>query len=119
MANYHISMIRGDTLSFNLEFTGIDKDLDTACLTVKEYEDGDIIFQKYLGVNNGITKISNNLYVVRVAPEDTEDLVAKSYHFDLEISFIVDAQLNKSDVFTIMRGILEIEKDVTYEEERR
>ena len=56
MANYHISMIRGDTLSFNLEFTGIDKEIDTACLTVKEYEDGDIIFQKNLDNGNGITR---------------------------------------------------------------
>ena len=119
MANYHISMIRGDTLSFNLEFNGLEKDLDTACFTVKEYEDGAIIFQKYIGVDKGISKIKDNLYVVRIAPEDTEDLVAKSYHFDLEISIVVDEVFEKSDVFTIMRGILEIEKDVTYEEERR
>lgn len=119
MANYHISMIRGDTLSFNLEFTGLDKEIDTACLTVKEYEDGDIIFQKNLDNGNGITKLDDTHYTVRVAPEDTEDLVAKSYHFDLEISIVVDEVFEKSDVFTIMRGILEIEKDVTYEEERR
>ncbi len=110
MANYHISMIRGDTLSFNLEFTGLNQDLDTACFTVKEYEDGDIIFQKYLG--SGITKLDDKHYTVRIAPADTETIVAKSYHFDLEITV-------NGDVFSIMRGILEIEKDVTYTAERR
>lgn len=110
MANYQINMIRGDTLSFNLEFTGLNQDLDTACFTVKEYEDGDIIFQKYLG--SGITKQDDNHYTVRIAPADTQSIVAKSYHFDLEITV-------NGDVFTIMRGILEIEKDVTYTAERR
>ena len=102
-------MIRGDTLSFNLEFTGLNQDLTTADFTVKEYEDGDIIFQKKLGA--GITKQDSSHYCVRIAPADTEELVAKSYHFDLEIT-------TNGDVYTIMRGILEIEKDVTYYSER-
>lgn len=110
-------MIRGDSLSFGLEFTGLDQDLDTACFTVKEYEDGAIIFQKYLG--SGITKQDANHYVVRIAPEDTQSLVAKSYHFDLELTFNVSETTNRDEVFTIMRGILEIEKDVTYAAERR
>jgi len=109
MANYQINMIRGDTLSFNLEFTGLNQDLTTADFTVKEYEDGDIIFQKKLGA--GITKQDSSHYCVRIAPADTQALVPKNYHFDLEITI-------NGDVFTIMIGILVLEEDVTYYTER-
>lgn len=105
MANYHITMVRGDTLSFGLEFSGLDKDLDSAFFTVKENPDERIVFEKRLG--SGITKAEENQYVVRVAPEDTKALEPKNYHFDLEITV-------NGDVFTIMKGILELEHDVTF-----
>lgn len=105
MANYHITMVRGDTLSFGLEFSGLDKDLDSAFFTVKENQDERVVFQKRLG--SGITKIEENQYVVRVAPGDTRNLEPKNYHFDLEITV-------NGDVFTIMKGILELEHDVTF-----
>lgn len=103
MADYQIKMVRGDTLSFGLIFDGLDQDLDSAFFTVKKDEDG-FIFQKKLG--SGITKQSDGKYVVRVEPADTRNLEPDYYSFDTEISA-------NGDVFTIMKGILILEQDIT------
>lgn len=106
MVNYQIQMVKGDTLSFGMEFEGLDQDLETAFMTVRKNAlDTDIIFQKSLG--NGIEKVDENQYIVRVAPEDTKDLDAGNYDFDLQISA-------NGDVFTIIVGVLVLEQDVTY-----
>ena len=44
---------------------------------------------------------------VRVAPFDTVEADAGRYFYDLQIG--VDG-----DIFTVMRGVLEIEQDVTH-----
>ena len=109
MANYQITMVRGDTLAFGLEFEGLNQDIESAKFTVKvNATDEQILFQKTLGL--GISKVEAGQYVVRIAPYDTENLEAGNYHFDLEISL-------NNDVFTIMKGILVLEQDVTWEVE--
>lgn len=106
MEDENIVMVRGDTLSFGVEFYGLSQDLDSAFFTCKSNRtDAANVFQKYLG--NGISKIDYGQYVVRVAPEDTKDIDAGKYYYDLEISV-------NNDVFTIMKGVLEIEQDVTW-----
>ena len=92
--NYQINMARGDTLSFGLEFEGLGQNLDSAFFTVKKNAlDEEPIFQKTLA--NGITKQEDYVYIVRVAPDDTEDLDAGQYAFDMQVSA-------NGDVYTIM-----------------
>ena len=102
--NRYICMIQGNTLSFGVEFKGLDQDLTTATFTVKSSYGGDLIFQKSLG--NGITKVETNKYRVRVAPEDTEDVAAGNYFYNFEIGV-------NSDKFTIIKGILEIQENIS------
>ena len=104
---YNIDMTRGDTLSFGMEFTDLDQDLDTAFFSVKQnIEDDEYLFQKSIG--DGITKISTGKYAVRVAPGDTYNLPLGQYYYDLEISV-------NDDVLTIIKGILDLGFDVTRE----
>ena len=52
-------------------------------------------------------KISQGKYQVRVAPEDTEDISAGIYNFDLEIQW-------GTDRYTPVWGSLKIINDETY-----
>lgn len=104
--NYQINMVRGDTLSFGLEFEGLGQNLESAFFTVKKNAlDEEPLFQKSLGF--GISKSEDYKYIVRIAPEDTADLDAGQYPFDLQISA-------NGDVFTIMLGVIVLSQDVTY-----
>ena len=106
MANFQINMVRGDTLSFGLDFENLDQDLTSAFFSVKvNATDDDYVFQKSL--NDGIEKVNENEYIVRVAPEDTRNVSAGQYFYDLQIGI-------NADIFTIMKGVLEIEQDVSY-----
>lgn len=101
----YIRMPRGDTISFGLEFDGLDQDLDTAYFTCRRNHTESPVFQKSL--DHGITKQEVGKYVVRVAPEDTEQLEAGKYYYDLEIGV-------NGDRFTILKGVLELEQDMTF-----
>lgn len=99
----YIKLTRGDTLSFGVEIDGVDE-LDTAFFTCKkDVNESTVLFQKSL--NNGIVK-QGNAYAVRVAPADTKDAEIGKYFFDLQIGV-------NDDVFTILKGILEITYEVT------
>ena len=100
----YVTMTRGDTMSFNMEIEGLD-DLDTAYLTCRRNHTEAPVFQKSLG--NGITKQGDGLYCVRIAPEDTKDLEPAKYYYDLELGA-------NGDRFTILKGVLELERDVTH-----
>ena len=103
-----LTMTRGDTASFGLQTMlddGTGYDLETAFFSVRAGFDGALVFQKSLG--DGITKRDEGIYSVRIAPEDTQHIPAGQYYYDLEIGA-------NSDVFTVLRGILQIEHDVTY-----
>lgn len=101
---FNIKMTRGDTLSFSFGVEGIDS-LDDAYFTCKLNHDDDTnIFQKDL--TDGISLVETGKYRVRVAPEDTESVELGTYYYDLQIG-------KNSDVFTILKGVLEIEYDVT------
>lgn len=104
MADDYITMVRGDTLAFGMEIAGLDQSLDTAFFTVKKELDGDITFQKSLG--DGIEDAGGGQYTIRVAPEDTASLDSGQYWYDLQIGV-------NSDVYTVKRGILELEMDLT------
>ena len=105
MTDTNISMVRGDTLSFGVEYDGTEQDLDAAYFTVRDsVNSSQITLQKTLGY--GITKSDTGKYVVRVAPNDTNIIPAGAYYYDLQ------AELN-GDVFTLLKGALIIEQDIT------
>ena len=103
----NICMVRGDTLAFGIEIDGLEQDLDTVFFTCKaNYDDTDAnaVFKKSLG--SGIEKVSDGQYRVRVAPEDTANVDPGMYYYDLELGV-------NSDIFTVLRGTLRINWDVT------
>lgn len=108
MEDQYITMVKGDTLAFALEIEDQDGnplDVETAYFTCKKnYNDDSNTFQKSLG--NGITRASAGKYLVRVAPADTRTKEAGKYFYDFQVS-------KNNDTFTFMRGVLELEQDVT------
>lgn len=107
VANFNISMVRGDTLSFGFEVEG-QTQLDSAFFSCKTNSDDILyIFQKSL--NDGISAASATEYRVRVAPEDTKNVNLGTYYYDLQIGA-------NSDIYTILRGRLKILPDITKEE---
>ena len=108
MADRYITMIKGDTLSFGVEITdqlGAWLNIDGATFICKKnYTDVTAVFEKEL--NSGITKDSDGHYTVRVAPSDTSSAEPGLYYYAFRVT-------KGSDVYTIMRGIFEIDPEVT------
>lgn len=104
ITNIPISMIRGDTLEFNVHTPDLETDLTGAFFTVRQSFGGQILFQKSL--TSGITKQSDGVYLVRVAPADTASLTPATYVYDLELRV-------NPDVYTPILGSFTIEMDVT------
>ena len=105
----NIQMVKGDTFSFGIKINGIGQDLDSAYFTCRADGEETNAFQKTLG--DGITKDTeksteaDRYYKCRVAPEDTEGLDAGRYLYDFKIGA-------NSDVFTIMLGVLDIQRSL-------
>lgn len=111
MEKTNLEMIRGDTLSFavELEFDDKPQELEKAFFTCKKnLDDDDVVFQKTLEDGISFRKQERNkmYYVVRIAPEDTKDIEAGHYFYDMQI------ELN-SDVFTILTGALKVHYEIT------
>lgn len=107
----NLEMIKGDTFSFGfeVEFDEAPQKLEKADFTCKtNFDDDDVLFRKELekGINFSKQERNKLYYIVRVAPEDTTNIEAGLYYYDLSI------KLN-GDVFTILNGALKIESDVT------
>lgn len=111
MEDDYIRMVRGDTLSFGLQVYGdsgepFDQDLERAYFTCKSNRsDNRFLFKKSL--SDGVSKVGQGAYVVRVAPSDTANAKPGKYFYDFEIGC-------NGDVFTVMRGVIEIMQDVTF-----
>ena len=111
MEDKYIRMTRGDTLSFGIqvydeEGAPFSQDLERACFTCKSNRsDSRFLFKKSL--SGGVSKVGPGAYTVRVAPSDTARAKPGKYFYDFEIGC-------NGDVFTIMRGVLEIMQDVTF-----
>lgn len=105
MAYRDITMVRGDTLAFAFKFQGLNQALDTAYFSCKANPtDSAYLFQKSL--EDGIEADESGAYKVRVAPEDTAEIPAGSYYYDLEVGV-------NDDVYTILIGQLLLRQDVT------
>jgi len=105
----NIDTIRGDTLNIQLEF-------ESNIVLNLESEDFDItfslkqfatavpyVFQKD---KTAVTQIDDNIFMLRIAPEDTVDLVPGYYYYDIEVKL-------GEDVYTVAIGRLHIEVDIT------
>ena len=108
MEYQNITMIKGDTLSFNC-FVYNDEHLpfmvDDSHFSCKKKATGsEYVFRKSLG--SGISQDENGMMTVRVAPEDTEEIDAGQYFYDFEIRV-------NDDVYTVMIGTLSIENDIS------
>lgn len=111
MEKTNFEMIKGDTLSFAVEIEFDDKpqELEKVLLTCKKnLDDGDVVFQKTLEDGISFRKQERNkmYYVVRIAPEDTKDIEAGHYFYDMQIEI-------NSDVFTILTGALKVRYGIT------
>lgn len=111
MEDKYIRMVRGDTLSFGVQVyddTGapFGQDLESVYFTCKSNRsDARYLFKKSL--SDGVSKAGQGAYVVRVAPSDTASAKPGKYFYDLKIGC-------NGDVFTVMRGVLELMQDVTF-----
>ena len=107
-----LTMIKGDTLAFNFQIQGLGGIEPTALyFTCREKpESENFYFQSSLLA--GITKIDYDdetdtaTYSVRVRPDQTADITAGRYYYDLQLTA-------NEDVLTLMRGRLNIEWEVT------
>lgn len=111
MEKTNFEMIKGDTLSFAVEIEFDDKpqELEKAFFTCKKnLDDGDVVFQKTLEDGISFRKQERNkmYYVVRIVPEDTKDIEAGHYFYDMQIEI-------NSDVFTILTGALKVRYGIT------
>lgn len=102
--------IKGDTLAFGIEieFDESPQQLDSAYFTCKNVLNNEICFQKSLGDGISYVKQDGNklYYRVRVEPSDTKGLELGRYYYDLQIN-------ENEDIYTILKGILTIEKEIT------
>lgn len=128
MKKVNISMVRGDTLTFDL-IVHSDQDLQNVYFTAASNSSGDYIFSKNnkfhlvdsVLVPNGIDLVSTQVveqsnmfdstiteykhnYVVTVNPEDTASAALGDYVYDLRVS-------TNGDVFTFLYGILSLLPD--------
>lgn len=111
MEKTNLEMIKGDTLSFavEIEFDENPQKLEKAFFTCKKnLDDGDVVFQKALedGISFRKQERYKMYYVVRIAPEDTKDIEAGHYFYDMQIEI-------NGDVFTILTGALKVRYGIT------
>lgn len=102
-----ITMVAGDTLAFGVEIVDQNGEpMDVTGITfIAKADYGAIypdIFCKTIG--DGITRESTGLYSVRVDPEDTGNAYGHSKY-----ALRVEAG---DDVFTVMKGLLDIQMKV-------
>lgn len=106
--NENITMVKGDTLAFNVEIfddNGSPVTVDSAYFTCKKIATGTAyIFQKSIG--NGIVQ-DDSLLTVRVAPEDTAEATAGEYFYDFQIGV-------NNDIYTLKIGTLTLAQDITF-----
>lgn len=102
-----LSMVRGDTQSFELEITenNTPVTVDSIYFTVKnDVHTDEVLFQKK--INDGITLI-DNIYNIIINPSDTDNLDYGRYVYDIEI-------IKNSVKKTIVVGVLEISEEITF-----
>lgn len=111
--NKNIEMVRGDTLAFNFQLTGLKsrnayEDLIATFAVAEHYDDESLI---EITNDNGIVLEDYNTakdtatFSVNVAPNYTKTLDLTRYYYDLQIK-------DNNNVITLMRGRLTLVYDV-------
>lgn len=111
---------RGDTKYLN-KFRPVDKDgnvleltlQDNVYFTMKRTENGTAIIKK--SINNGITLGDDGFYHIVLEANETANLQAGTYKYDIELDIINQTKLC---VYTIIEGDIELLQDVTQEGDR-
>ena len=105
----NIDMIRGDTLKIQFEIesdTVLDlnsEDIEITFSLKRSPTDAAYVFQKD---KSAVTSPEDNAFVLRVAPEDTVNLLPGYYYYDIQINV-------SEDIYTIAIGKLHIAIDIT------
>lgn len=105
----NIDMIRGDTLNIQFEIEAdevlsLESEDFLITFSVKQAAtDNAYVFQKD---KTAVTEVADNTFIVRIAPEDTQDLIPGYYYYDLQLQI-------GADTFTIALGHLQIIRDIT------
>ena len=105
----NIDVIRGDTVNIQFEIdsdTVLDLSSENFNVTFslkRAATDTAYVFQKD---KTAVTSIADNTFILRVAPEDTEDLIPGYYYYDLQIQV-------GDDTYTIALGKLQLIRDIT------
>ena len=96
----NIIMDRGDTLSFTATFDNVET-LDEATFAVKASKDAatDIVS---LEIGDGITKVEDGVYKIRLDPTDTAELAPGRYWYKFRVGI-------DDDVYTVLKGVLTLE----------
>lgn len=110
---YNIDMVRGDTLAFNFQLTGLSSRDEYENLAVffavAEHYDDNSIFEA--SIDNGIALESYDVakdiatFSVYIAPNMTKALDLARYYYDLQLK-------TDGDVITLMRGRLTLLYDI-------
>jgi hypothetical protein len=108
-----ITMVRGDSMAFNFQLQGLKGSTpNNIKFTCKEHYDDDTGYFMQSLNGGGITLIGYDAqtdtatYCCRVRPDQTVNLVPARYYYDLELEV-------GNDVFTLMKGRLTVEYDVS------
>lgn len=112
--NQNIDMVRGDTLAFNFQLSGLEslsayEELLVTFAVAEHYDDDELI--EITNTSNGITLEEYNAandtatYSVCIDPSMTKTLDLTRYFYDLQIK-------NNTNVITLMRGRLTLLYDV-------
>lgn len=100
-----LSIFRGDTTTFEVDFTEFDGSLSggrTLTLTIRDFEDGNIIASKSTALDG------NKVYKLKLSKEEGKKLKGSYCVADLEVS-------SDTDINTIWKSDLRIIKDVTHD----
>jgi hypothetical protein len=102
---YDIELTRGTSFGFNFEIENLEEELTACYFSCKVVpEDESYVFQKSLG--DGIKKLDDGGYYIKIDPEDTKDIDLIKYYYDLQIVI-------GEDVYTPLKGRLDIRWNVT------
>lgn len=105
----NIDAIRGDTLNIQIEIepdTVLDLTSDDVNITFSCKQSATAapyIFQKD---KTAVTTLGDNIFMLRIAPEDTNDIIPGYYNYDIELQV-------GDDIYTLALGRLHIEADIT------
>lgn len=105
----NLDIIRGDTVNIQFEIdsdTMFDLSNENFNITFslkKAATDTAYVFQKD---KTAVTSSANNVFILRIAPEDTTNLVAGFYFYDIQLSI-------GDDIYTIALGKFNINIDIT------